>query len=266
MAVAPTPPEIVVGPDEGEVITRTDRRDLVLIADLPDISVSRMRYVPGEWGPDPHVHHEHTDSFYLLEGELTFVLGREDERITVGPDTFVAAPPNVVHSFGNEGDAEARFLNFHTPQAGFGDYLRGRRDGRDVPFDSFDPPQDGGLPASEAIVSGPGEGERLVSGSRVCLVKSVRPDLFFSVFEIGATFAGPPPHRHDNQVDAFYVLAGDIDMTVEGASHVAGPGTLAAVPRDVEHTFDNARGQSARFLNLHAPEAGFADFMRGISD
>ena len=266
MAVPRTPAGIVVGPDEGEVITRTERRDLVLIADLPDISVSRMRYVPGEWGPDPHVHREHTDSFYLLEGELTFVLGREDERITVGPDTFVAAPAGVVHSFGNEGDAEARFLNFHSPQAGFGEYLRGRRDGRDVPFDSFDPPDDGGLPFAEAIVSGPGEGERLLSGSRVTTVKCERPDLFLSVFEIGDTFSGPPLHSHDDQVDAFYVLDGDIDVTVEGSSQVAGPGTLAAIPRDVEHTFDNLRGQPARFLNLHAPEAGFADFMRRISD
>ena len=32
---------------------------------------------------------------------------------------FVAAPPNVAHSFANEGAAEARFLNLHAPDTGF---------------------------------------------------------------------------------------------------------------------------------------------------
>jgi len=38
----------------------------------------------------PHVHHEHTDAFYVLEGELTFETGREAETITVPAGGFVA--------------------------------------------------------------------------------------------------------------------------------------------------------------------------------
>jgi quercetin dioxygenase-like cupin family protein len=30
-----------------------------------------------------HVHHVHTDAFYILEGDLTFEIGREAETITV---------------------------------------------------------------------------------------------------------------------------------------------------------------------------------------
>src|SRR4051812_5855396 len=91
----------------GEVITKTERRDLVVLAEHEQISISWMRYAPGEWGPDPHVHREHVDAFYLLEGELVFALGPEQERITVGAGSFVAAPENVVHSFGNEAEADA---------------------------------------------------------------------------------------------------------------------------------------------------------------
>jgi hypothetical protein len=54
---------------------------------------------------------------------------------------FVLIPPDVVHSFDNAGDAAARFVNFHAPPCGFGDYLRGRNPG----FDQHEPPPRGGL-------------------------------------------------------------------------------------------------------------------------
>jgi quercetin dioxygenase-like cupin family protein len=55
--------------------------------------------------PDPHVHREHTDAFYVLEGELTFAVGPAAERIGVAAGGFVAVPPGVVHSFANESGA-----------------------------------------------------------------------------------------------------------------------------------------------------------------
>jgi adenosylmethionine-8-amino-7-oxononanoate aminotransferase len=70
--------------------------------------------------------------------------------------TFVAAPPEVVHTFRNASGAEAIFLNFHAPSMGFADMLRARRDGHDEDaerFDQADPPPDGGRPVSEAVVS-----------------------------------------------------------------------------------------------------------------
>jgi len=258
--------DVLVSPGDGETITDTERRHLVILAERDEISITRTRYAPGEHGPDPHVHREHTDAFYVLEGELTFVLGRENERIRVPAGGFAAAPPNVVHSFSNEGSVDAGYLNFHTPDKGFADYLRGRRDGRDVPFDSFDPPADGGRPVAEAIVSGPREGERLVQRNRVVVLKCVLPHLCFAEWDIDGPFAGPPLHRHDNQVDSFYVLEGELDMTVEASVHLAGPGALASAPRGVGHTFNHTRPGKARVLNVHAPDGGFADYLRGISE
>jgi hypothetical protein len=52
---------------------------------------------------------------------------------------------------------------------------------------------------------------------------------------------------------------------VEGSVHVAGPDTLASVPRGVRHTFNHSGPGKARFLNVHAPDDGFADFLRRIS-
>jgi mannose-6-phosphate isomerase-like protein (cupin superfamily) len=259
--------DIVVSPADGEVITARENREAVILAERSDITFTWYRLGPGEEGPEPHVHHQHTDSFYVLDGELSFLLGPDRERVTVGAGGLVCAPPNVVHTFATSGDAGARFLNIHSPDGGFAGYMRGLRDrDPDASFDSFDPPADGGLPLSKAVVSGPGEGERLVSGPRVALVKAALPQMFLAEFELNGHFGGPDPHEHDDQVDSFYVLEGDVDFTVGDATLTAGPDTLASVPRNVRHTFARPREGTARLLNIHAPDAGFAAFIRRVSD
>lgn len=258
--------DILVGPGEGEMISDRENREVALIAVHDDITMTRSRYGPGERGPDPHVHHEHTDSFYVLDGELTFALGPGGEQVMVPASGFVAVPPNMSHSFRNEGSADAHFLNFHTPDGGFAKFMRGARDGADIGFDSFDPPADGGRPASEAIVVGPDEGERVEAGNRVAVVKAVLPHICFLEFAYDGPRDGPPVHDHDNQVDSFYVLEGEIEFTVGDSVHPRGPGTLASIPRRVRHTFRHVHGGRARVLNIHAPDCGFGDFIRGAAD
>jgi len=65
---------------------------------------------------EPHVHADEDDSFYILEGELTFVLGGEEVIAPAG--TFVLVPPGVEHGFRNDGAEPVRILNIHAP-AGF---------------------------------------------------------------------------------------------------------------------------------------------------
>jgi mannose-6-phosphate isomerase-like protein (cupin superfamily) len=261
------PGDIIVRRSDGEVITDREHREAIILAARDDITITWYRLAPGERGPEPHVHHEHTDAFYVLDGELSFVLGPDRERISLAAGGLVAAPPNVVHTFVNESGAEVRFLNLHTPDGGFAAYMRARRDGdRSASFDSFDPPPDGGLPLSEAVVSGPDEGERLVSGNRVAVLKGVLPHICFSEFELDGSFGGPDLHHHDAQVDSFYILEGDVEMTIEDARHVAGPETLASVPRGVRHTFAHPTPGKARLLNIHAPDGGFGEFLRRISE
>jgi quercetin dioxygenase-like cupin family protein len=258
--------DVLVGPDEGEMITDRENREVALIAVRHDITISRSRYGPGERGPDPHVHREHTDSFFVLDGELTFALGPDGERVVVPAGGFVAVPPNVSHSFGNEGGADARFLNLHSPDGGFAAFMRGARDGADMGFDSFDPPPDGGRPASAAIVVGPDQGDRVVAGNRVAVVKAVHPHICFLEFDYDGPRDGPAVHDHDDQVDSFYVLEGEIEFTVEDSVHLRGPGTLASIPRGVRHTFRHVHDGRGRVLNIHAPDCGFGEFIRGTAD
>ena len=100
---------IALGPGEGPVK-----------ADRPELSLLEITFDPGS-GVDPHFHKGHSDSFYVLEGELEFHVGDEVFRATSG--SFVLAPPNVIHHFRNVGDSPARMLNFHTP-GGFVQYRR----------------------------------------------------------------------------------------------------------------------------------------------
>jgi mannose-6-phosphate isomerase-like protein (cupin superfamily) len=254
--------DVLVHLADAEPITRQERREVVLLAERPDVSITWSRYAPGERGPDLHVHREHTDAFYVLDGELTFAVGPDAERLRVAAGGFVAVPPNVVHSFVNEGSADARWLNLHAPDQGFAAYLRALRDGTEPAFDSFDPPADGGLAAAEAIVSGPGEGERLVSGNRVVLLKGVLPDLCFAESALDGPFEDPDLHHHDPHVDSYYVLEGELDVAVEGTSHAVGPDTLASVPRGARHTFAHSRTGRTRVLNIHTPDGGSADYLR----
>jgi quercetin dioxygenase-like cupin family protein len=258
--------DVLVGPGEGEMITHRENREVALVAVRDDITMTRSRYGPGEHGPDPHVHHEHTDSFYVLDGELTFALGPDGEQVIVPGGGFVAVPPHVVHSFRNEGGAEAHFLNLHTPDGGFAAFMRGARDRVEIGFDSFDPPADKGRPAAEAIVVGPDEGERVEAGNRVAVVKAVLPQICFVEFAYDGPRDGPPVHDHDDQVDSFYVLKGEIEFQVGDSVHPGGPGMLASVPRGVRHTFRHIHDDEARVLNIHAPDCGFGEFIRGTAD
>jgi quercetin dioxygenase-like cupin family protein len=133
----------------GETITALERREVVILAARPELTVTWSRYAGGERGPGPHIHREHSDSFSVLAGELTFTVGPDAERVTVGPGGFVAVPPGVVHTFSNESDADACWLNFHAPDMGFAAFLR-----TGSAWDSFDAPPDGGPPATGVIVIG----------------------------------------------------------------------------------------------------------------
>jgi mannose-6-phosphate isomerase-like protein (cupin superfamily) len=152
---------ISVGPDDGETITdRPERAVRILVAGDEHGTITWSRYGRGERGPDLHVHHEHTDAFYVLAGALTFALGPEGERTVHAPaGTVVVVPPDVAHAFRNDDVPDAVFLNVHTPDKGFAEYMRALRDGEPAAFDSYDMPVDGTLPAGAAIVVEAGEGE-----------------------------------------------------------------------------------------------------------
>jgi mannose-6-phosphate isomerase-like protein (cupin superfamily) len=137
----------------GEPIIDSPTRQGSFVIARDDLTITHARYAAGEHVAGPHVHHLHTDAFYVLEGELIFEIGPEPETITVPAGGFVAAPPGLAHSFRVADNGPASWLTIHAPDGGFAAFMRGLRDGIKVEWDIAAVPADGGLPANQAIIS-----------------------------------------------------------------------------------------------------------------
>lgn len=64
--------------------------------------------VPPGGGPPPHVHSREEESFYVLEGEITFTVN--GERMVAKAGTFANMPVGMPHSFKNESERPAKML------------------------------------------------------------------------------------------------------------------------------------------------------------
>ncbi|HEU6445752.1 MAG TPA: cupin domain-containing protein [Gaiellaceae bacterium] len=248
------PSAVVIEPGEGELVEEHIRVKL----DRPELSVNEVTVGPEFEGAGPHYHERHVDTFYVLEGELEFLLGTETLR--AGPGTSVAVPPGIVHGFTSSGPATTRYLNLHTPDAGFIDFLRRRITDPSAGFDSVAVDGPGG-PAEAEIVEA-GGGERLEASVRTITVRSAQPQLCFLEFEAREGFGPISPHRHGGSIDSFYVLEGELGLWANGAEARFGPGSFVAAPAGEEHGILRVE-TPVRFLNFHAPDDGFAAFIRG---
>jgi quercetin dioxygenase-like cupin family protein len=64
---------------------------------------------------------------------------------------------------------------------------------------------------------------------------------------------GPPPHVHSREEEGFYVLEGEITLTVNGERVVATAGTFANMPVGMPHSFKNESDRPAKMLISVAP-------------
>ena len=236
----------------GEVVGDSPERRVEILSDHEHVHATWTRYAPHRDGADLHIHRRHTDVFYVLAGELTVRLGVDDERVTVPAGTLVRVPPLVVHGFRNAGEGELRYLNFHAPGERFAAYLRAMRDGRSFVYDQEPPPEDGGRPIADAVIGGD-----FYSGDGVRLLADVDE---IAIAEL--TSVGGGEHVHARHLEAYYVLEGELAVTIDGRSERAGAGSWVQIPPGARH----AVAGSSRVLNLHAPSCGFGEFVRALGD
>lgn len=84
--------------------------------DTPRFNLGILTVAPHSDGPPPHIHEHEDDSFFVMEGELTFTVSGKEVVAEAG--TFVLVPPGLEHTFANRSDVVARVVNVHAP-AGF---------------------------------------------------------------------------------------------------------------------------------------------------
>jgi quercetin dioxygenase-like cupin family protein len=84
----------------------------VLLAGEPAIGVVEITLPPAWDGPPLH-HHDFDETFHVLEGELTLLVG--DEVVTAAPGSTTVASRGIHHTVANLSDAPARYLLVCTP-------------------------------------------------------------------------------------------------------------------------------------------------------
>src|SRR3712207_4772099 len=103
-----TPRPVVVRPGAGHRVGNVEF--LARTADTPRFTFGIIEMAPGRL-LDTHRHQGEDDAFYILEGEMTCVLG--SDRVTAGPGTFILVPPGVEHGFRSDSGEAVRMLNIH---------------------------------------------------------------------------------------------------------------------------------------------------------
>ena len=278
----------------GERITGEGELGVTLLADTEQLGAVEVRSAPDGVAPPLHVHAQHAEAFFVFEGELTFRL--EDGEHRAGAETWVFVPPEVVHTFAVTGDESARFLDFHVPSFGFGDFVRGLHTAQDddelrtirAAFDQEPVPEHaagdpglviirqaggaGGVGSTEPLKSsgagsagtGAGKGETITDrpGRRATLLVDAY-ELTVSEFSYGTGERGAKPHIHHHHADVFVVVEGEFSFTLRDGSLAISAGTLLFIPPGVVHGFDNDSAANARCFNLHTPSFGFGDYLRG---
>ncbi len=85
-----------------------------------DENETNERYSISEWwlepqadGPGAHLHADHDEVFYVLEGTTSILVG--DNWIQAERGTFIRVPANTLHDFRNQTDQKTGVLNFFIP-------------------------------------------------------------------------------------------------------------------------------------------------------
>jgi quercetin dioxygenase-like cupin family protein len=250
---------LVIAPRGGEIVGDAPDRRVEILSDHDALHATWSRFAPGRDGADLHVHHRHTDLFYVLEGELTLRLGPGGDPVTVPAGTLACMPPLVVHGFRNGGGAEVRYLNMHAPGRGFAGFMRALRDGHPITYDQHAPPADGGRSPTEAVIGGEGAAAE-AGGLHMTLLADLEA---IAIAEVrGAPGAAQAQHSHRAHGESLYVLEGELAV-LAGARELHAPaGSWVRVPPGVPHALACPGPEPVRFLDLHAPGAGFGALLQ----
>ncbi len=118
---------------------RSSGPHVLLRGEHSDGRVAVIETSPGPGAGPPLHRHDFDETFYVLDGELTFQLG--DELLTRKQGELAFAPRDAHHTLANPSGSEARYLLVCTP-AGFERYfdrLAAGQAGSEPPASALEP-------------------------------------------------------------------------------------------------------------------------------
>jgi len=108
---------IVRAAGEGRVFSLGDAGEAILkvVSDESAGTMSAYEFVipAATAGPPLHLHRNWDEAFYVLEGEMTFLIDGRTSMAAAG--SFVFIPRGIEHTFWNESSAPAKQLTVFTP-------------------------------------------------------------------------------------------------------------------------------------------------------
>lgn len=83
-------------------------------------------------------------------------------------------------------------------------------------------------------------------------------------WELFPNSGGTPVHIHPHATESYEVLAGELDLFVDGAWKRLKAGEVASVAPGVPHTFRNPTGARVQVYNTHAPAMKYGNYFEGL--
>ncbi|MBX2967614.1 MAG: cupin domain-containing protein [Cyclobacteriaceae bacterium] len=88
----------------------------------------------------------------------------------------------------------------------------------------------------------------------------------YCLIELYATSEGSPPwHVHQNEDESFYVIEGELTISVGDKTYKAKKGDYILAPKNIPHTYTVDGSGFARVLLMCSP-AGFEEAVRAMSE
>ncbi len=119
------------------------------------------------FSPPRHIHHNEDETFYMIEGEIEFLVG--DEMVTIRPGDILVAPKGIAHTFLVTSPGGARMLTV-TTEGEFESMARSA--GRPAEYDGLPPRQEKPTPEQRA---------QLEAACRANAIEVVGPPLAMAV-------------------------------------------------------------------------------------
>ncbi len=88
---------IVSKPGEGQPLPAVGRIRVSAADTGGEFEVIELGTPPGGGGPPPHIHREHDECFFIMEGTYTFLVGKQEVQAPAGSVVFI--PRGMRHGF-----------------------------------------------------------------------------------------------------------------------------------------------------------------------
>lgn len=121
-------------------------------------------------------------------------------------------------------------------------------------------------PEGLIIQSGGGEAVWLLDELLVFKIGSVETGHSIGFIEVMTRSGGGPPlHLHHMQVEAFYVVEGELTVKVGTETRKISPGSFVLIPPSVAHSYRVESKEPAKLLSMYTPPT-VLDYFREIGE